>query len=42
MQISEAKQKLDEIIKVLSESKLSEIIDFANVTTQVAPPWSHH
>ena len=30
MQISEAKQKLDEIIKVLSESKLSEIIDFAN------------
>ena len=30
MQISEAKQKLDEIIKVLSESKLIEIIDFAN------------
>jgi hypothetical protein len=30
MQIIEAKQKLDEIISVLSESKLNEIIDFAN------------
>ncbi|MEW6417888.1 MAG: hypothetical protein AB1480_07180 [Nitrospirota bacterium] len=30
MQISEAKQKLDEIIDVLPESKLNEIIDFAN------------
>lgn len=30
MQISEAKQKLDEIISELSESKLNEIIDFAN------------
>lgn len=29
MQISEAKQKLDEIIEVLPESKLAEIIDFA-------------
>jgi len=30
MQISEAKQKLDKIINVLPESKLNEIIDFAN------------
>ena len=30
MQISEAKQKLEEIINLLSESKLNEIIDFAN------------
>lgn len=30
MQISEAKQKLDEIISALPERKLNEIIDFAN------------
>lgn len=30
MQIIEARQKLDEIISALSESKLNEIIDFAN------------
>lgn len=30
MKISEAKQKLDKIVNVLSESKLNEIIDFAN------------
>jgi hypothetical protein len=29
MQISEAKQRLDEIISVLSENKLKEVIDFA-------------
>lgn len=28
--ISEAKQKLDEIIRVLSENKLKEVIDFAS------------
>jgi hypothetical protein len=28
--ISEAKQKLDEIISVLSENKLKEVIDFAS------------
>ena len=30
MKISETKQKLEEIISLLSESKLNEIIDFAN------------
>jgi hypothetical protein len=30
MQISEAKQRLDEIISVLSENKLKEVIDFAS------------
>ncbi len=30
MQILEAKQKFEEIISVLSESKLEEVIDFAN------------
>ncbi len=30
MRISKAKQKLDEIIGVLSENKLKEVIDFAS------------
>ncbi|MDI6603424.1 MAG: hypothetical protein QME57_04975 [Patescibacteria group bacterium] len=30
MQLLEAKQKLEEIISVLSESKLKEVIDFAS------------
>lgn len=30
MQISEAKQRLDEIISVLSENKLEAVIDFAS------------